>query len=57
LKARRKPRAKARGLWIAESEGAKFWIGVLTELKNSGAQNIPIAYMDGLSGFHEAVTD
>jgi transposase-like protein len=43
------------GLWIAENEGAKFWMGVLTELKNRGLQDILIACMDGLSGFPEAV--
>jgi transposase-like protein len=43
------------GLWIAENEGAKFWMGVLSELKNRGVQDILIACMDGLSGFPEAV--
>jgi len=43
------------GLWIAENEGAKFWMAVLTELKNRGLQDILIACMDGLSGFPEAV--
>ncbi|MCL1815863.1 MAG: IS256 family transposase [Treponema sp.] len=43
------------GLWIAQSEGAKFWMGVLTEIKNRGVQDILIACMDGLSGFPEAV--
>jgi transposase-like protein len=43
------------GLWIAENEGAKFWMGVLTELQNRGLQDILIACMDGLSGFPEAV--
>jgi transposase-like protein len=43
------------GLWIAETEGAKFWMGVLTELKNRGVQDILIACMDGLTGFPEAV--
>jgi transposase-like protein len=43
------------GLWIAENEGAKFWMGVLTELKNRGVADILIACMDGLSGFPEAV--
>ncbi|MCL1814130.1 MAG: IS256 family transposase [Treponema sp.] len=43
------------GLWIAENEGAKFWMGVLTELKNRGLQDILIACMDGLTGFPEAV--
>jgi transposase-like protein len=43
------------GLWIAQSEGAKFWMGVLNELKNRGVQDILIACMDGLTGFPEAV--
>ena len=43
------------GLWIAENEGAKFWMGVLTEIRNRGLQDILIACMDGLSGFPEAV--
>jgi len=43
------------GLWIAETEGAKFWMGVLAELKNRGVQDILIACMDGLTGFPEAV--
>lgn len=43
------------GLWIGESEGAKFWLGVLTELKNRGVQDILIACVDGLKGFPEAI--
>jgi len=43
------------GLWIAQTEGAKFWMGVLTEIKSRGVQDILIACMDGLSGFPEAV--
>jgi len=43
------------GLWIAENEGAKFWMGILTELKNRGLQDILIACMDGLTGFPEAM--
>jgi len=43
------------GLWIAENEGAKFWMGVLSELKNRGVQDILITCMDGLTGFPEAV--
>lgn len=44
------------GVWIAESEGAKFWAGVLSELKARGVQDIYIACMDGLKGLPEAVT-
>jgi putative transposase len=43
------------GLWIAENEGAKFWLGVLTELSNRGLKDIFIACVDGLKGFPEAV--
>jgi transposase-like protein len=43
------------GLWISESEGAKFWLSVLTELKNRGVQDILIACIDGLKGFPEAI--
>jgi len=48
-------RKEVLGLWIAETEGAKFWMGVLTEIKNRGVQDILIACMDGLTGFPEAV--
>ena len=43
------------GLWIAQNEGAKFWLSVLTELKNRGLQDIFIACVDGLTGFPEAI--
>ena len=43
------------GLWIAETEGAKFWLNVLTELQNRGLQDILIACVDGLKGFPEAI--
>ncbi len=43
------------GLWIAENEGAKFWLGVLTELSNRGLKDIFITCVDGLKGFPEAV--
>ncbi|NJO76795.1 MAG: IS256 family transposase [Leptolyngbyaceae cyanobacterium RM1_406_9] len=43
------------GLWIAPTEGAKFWLGVLTDLKNRGVEDIFIACVDGLSGFPEAI--
>ena len=44
------------GLWIADSEGAKFWLGVMTELRNRGVQDILIAVVDGLKGFPDAIT-
>ncbi len=43
------------GLWIAQTEGAKFWLQVVTDLKNRGAQDIFIACVDGLKGFPEAI--
>ena len=43
------------GMWISNNEGAKFWLSVLTELKNRGLQNICIACVDGLTGFPEAI--
>jgi putative transposase len=43
------------GLWLAEHEGAKFWLSVLTELRQRGVQDIYIASMDGLKGLPEAV--
>lgn len=43
------------GLWIEQSEGAKFWLRVMTELKNRGTQDILIAVVDGLKGFPEAI--
>jgi putative transposase len=43
------------GMWIAETEGAKFWLQVVTELKNRGVKDIFIACVDGLKGFPEAI--
>lgn len=43
------------GLWIAQTEGAKFWLQVVTDLKNRGVQDIFIACVDGLKGFPEAI--
>ena len=43
------------GLWLAESEGAKFWMSVLTELRQRGVQDVYVASMDGLKGLPEAV--
>ena len=44
------------GLWIADNEGAKFWLSVMSELKNRGVQDILIAVVDGLKGFPDAIT-
>lgn len=43
------------GLWIAENEGSKFWLSVLTELNQRGVKDIFIACVDGLTGFPEAI--
>ena len=47
---------EALGLWMSETEGAKFWLGVTTELKNRGLQDILIACTDNLSGMSEAIS-
>ena len=44
------------GLWIEQSEGAKFWLRVMNELRSRGTQDILIAVVDGLKGFPEAIT-
>ena len=43
------------GLWIQQTERAKFWLAVMNELRNRGVQDIPIAVIDGLKGFPEAI--
>jgi len=43
------------GIWIAKTEGAKFWLNVITELQNRGVKDIFIACVDGLKGFPEAI--
>lgn len=43
------------GLWLSENEGSRFWLGVLTELKNRGVEDILIACVDGLKGLPEAI--
>ena len=43
------------GLWIAQNEGAKFWLNVLTELNNHGLKEVFIACCDGLTGFPDAI--
>jgi putative transposase len=44
------------GLWIEQTEGAKFWMRVMTELRGRGTTDILIAVVDGLKGFPEAIT-
>jgi putative transposase len=43
------------GLWLGETEGAKFWLSCLTDLKNRGLNDISVACVDGLTGFPEAI--
>lgn len=43
------------GLWVSPSEGAKFWLQILTELKNRGLKDIFVACCDGLTGFPDAI--
>ena len=43
------------GLWIAESEGSKFWMNVLTEIQSRGVKQVCIFCVDGLTGFPEAI--
>jgi transposase-like protein len=42
-------------MWVTNNEGSKFWLSVLTELKNRGLQDILIACVDGLTGFPDAI--
>ena len=44
------------GIWIEQTEGAKFWLKVMNELKNRGIADIPVAVVDGLKGFPDAIT-
>lgn len=46
---------EVRGLWLAETEGAKFWLTVLTERHNRGLKDVFIACVDGWTGFPEAI--
>jgi putative transposase len=48
-------RKELLGLWLSETEGAKFWRGCLTDLKNRGVSDIFVVCVDGLSGFPEAI--
>jgi transposase-like protein len=48
-------RKELLGLWLGENEGAKFWLGCLTDLKNRGLDDIFVACIDGLGGFAEAI--
>ena len=48
-------RKEVLGLWIEQTEGAKFWLGVMNELKTRGLQDVLIVVVDGLKGFPEAI--
>ncbi len=48
-------RKELLGLWMSENEGAKFWLSVLTELKNRGVKDVFVACVDGLKGFPDAI--
>lgn len=48
-------RKELLGMWIAQTEGAKFWLSVVTEIKNRGVEDILIACIDGLRGFPDAI--
>jgi transposase-like protein len=43
------------GMWVSQNEGAKFWLSILTELKNRGLKDIFISCVDGLTGFPDAI--
>ncbi|MBL4747656.1 MAG: transposase [Magnetovibrio sp.] len=43
------------GLWIEQTEGAKFWLRVMNEIRNRGLHDVFIAVVDGLKGFPEAI--
>src|ERR1700737_2880129 len=43
------------GLWTGTSEGAKFWLNVLTELRNRGVRDVYLFCVDGLKGFPQAI--
>lgn len=49
-------RKQVLGLWIEQTEGAKFWLRVMNEIRSRGTQDILIAVVDGLKGFPEAIT-
>lgn len=48
-------RKELLGIWVGKNEGAKFWMSVITELKNRGVEQIYVACVDGLKGFPEAI--
>ena len=55
LGVRAEGRKEVLGLWIEQTEGAKFWLKVFNELKNRGLNDVLMAVVDGLRGFPEAI--
>jgi putative transposase len=51
----REGKKEVLGMYVSQSEGANFWLGVITDLKQRGVQDILIACIDGLKGFEEAI--
>ena len=49
-------RKELLGMWVGTEEGAKFWLNIITELRNRGLKDIFIACVDGLKGFPEAIS-
>lgn len=49
-------RKEVLGLWIGGNESAKYWLGVLNEIKNRGVEDIMIVSVDGLTGFGDAIS-
>ncbi|MCA0253863.1 MAG: IS256 family transposase [Proteobacteria bacterium] len=50
-------RKELLGIWVGKNEGSKFWMQVITELKNRGVEQIYVACIDGLKGFQEAINN
>lgn len=48
-------RKEVRALWIEQTEGTKFWLRVMNDLKNRGVEDVLIALVDGLKGFPDAI--
>ena len=48
-------RKEVLGMWVGGNESAKYWLGVLNEIKNRGVEDIMIVSVDGLTGFGDAI--
>ncbi len=55
MEGEKQPPIDLLGLWTSKNEGAKFWLQVVTEMKNRGVEDIFIACVDGLKGFPDAI--